>query len=49
LATAHDIAEEARHHLLHQVRRLSSITIHTSPASRPGRDPHAITSHHFKR
>ena len=47
LATAHTIAEEARHHLLHQVRRLSSITIHTSPTSRPGRDPHAITSHHF--
>jgi cation diffusion facilitator family transporter len=49
LATAHTIAEEARHHLLHQVRRLSSITIHTSPTSRPGRDPHAITSHHFNR
>jgi cation diffusion facilitator family transporter len=47
LAAAHTIAEEARHHLLHQVRRLSSITIHTSPTSRPGRDPHAITSHHF--
>jgi cation diffusion facilitator family transporter len=49
LATAHTIAEEARHHLLHQVRRLSSITIHTSPTSRPGLDPHAITSHHFNR
>jgi cation diffusion facilitator family transporter len=47
LATAHTIAEEARHHLLHQVRRLSAITIHTSPSSRLGHDPHALTSHHF--
>ena len=49
LATAHAIAEEARHHLLHQVRRLSSITIHTSPSRRGGSDPHALTSHHFDR
>jgi cation diffusion facilitator family transporter len=49
LATAHAIAEEARHHLLHQVRRLSSITIHSSPTGGPGLDPHALTSHHFHR
>jgi cation diffusion facilitator family transporter len=49
LATAHAIAEEARHHLLHQVRRLSSITIHSSPTAVPGHDPHALTSHHFNR
>ena len=47
LEAAHGIAEEARHHLLHQVRRLSSITIHTSPSRRHGVDPHALTSHHF--
>jgi cation diffusion facilitator family transporter len=47
LEAAHTIAEEARHHLLHQVRRLSSITIHSSPSSRHGGDPHALTSHHF--
>jgi cation diffusion facilitator family transporter len=49
LETAHAIAEEARHHLLHQVRRLSSITIHSSPTGGPGLDPHALTSHHFQR
>ena len=47
LADAHDIAEEARHRLLHQVRRLGEATIHTSPCGHDGRDHHAATSHHF--
>ena len=47
LSTAHAIAEDARHQLLHKIRRLSSVTIHTSPSARPGVDPHAVTAHHF--
>ena len=47
LDAAHDIAEEARHGLLHGVRRLTQATIHVSPCGHDGRDPHASTSHHF--
>ena len=43
LADAHDIAEEARHLLLHQVRRLGQATIHTSPCAHDGRDQHAVS------
>lgn len=32
LAQAHDLAHHAEAHLLHQVRRLTAATIHTSPA-----------------
>ncbi len=47
LSRAHDIAEQARHRLLHDVRRLSSATIHSSPCRHHGADPHALTAHHF--
>jgi cation diffusion facilitator family transporter len=47
LADAHDVAERARHLLLHQVPRLTQATIHSSPASADGVDPHALTGHHF--
>jgi cation diffusion facilitator family transporter len=47
LSAAHAIAEDARHQLLHKVRRLTSVTIHTSPSSLHGIDPHAMTAHHF--
>jgi cation diffusion facilitator family transporter len=46
LGAAHDVAEDARHELLHRVRRLTSVTIHTSPTAVGGRDPHARTAHH---
>ncbi|HEY1636266.1 MAG TPA: cation diffusion facilitator family transporter [Acidimicrobiales bacterium] len=48
LSRAHDIAEDARHRLLHDVRRLSSATIHSSPCDHHGVDPHSLTAHHFK-
>ncbi|HSY15327.1 MAG TPA: cation diffusion facilitator family transporter, partial [Jatrophihabitantaceae bacterium] len=32
LADAHDLAHHAEQHLLHQVRRLTAATVHTSPA-----------------
>lgn len=46
LQDAHDVAEEARHRLLHEVRRLTSVTVHTSPCNHHGVDPHARTLHH---
>ncbi len=48
LGAAHDVAEEARHRLLHEVRRLTSVTVHTSPCGHDGRDPHALTAHHLE-
>jgi cation diffusion facilitator family transporter len=47
LAQAHDVAEHAHHHLLHEVPRLAQATIHSSPAPTDGVDPHAITAHHL--
>jgi len=47
LAQAHDVAEHAHHHLLHEVPRLAWATIHSSPPARDGVDPHALTAHHF--
>jgi len=47
LADAHAIAEEAHHRLLHDIRRLSQATIHSSPCGHDGRDHHAPTAHHF--
>jgi len=38
LAAAHDIAEEAHHRLLHDIRRLGQATIHSSPCGHDGRD-----------
>jgi cation diffusion facilitator family transporter len=46
LGAAHGIAEEAHHRLLHEIPRLTQATIHTSPCSHDGRDPHAATAHH---
>ncbi len=46
LVEAHAIAEEAHHRLLHDVPRLSDVTIHISPCSHPDADHHALTAHH---
>jgi cation diffusion facilitator family transporter len=46
LSAAHQVAEQARHRLPHQVVRLSSVTIHTSPCDHHGSDPHGLTAHH---
>ncbi|MGH9188951.1 MAG: cation diffusion facilitator family transporter [Acidimicrobiales bacterium] len=47
LADAHDIAEDAHHRLLHDIRRLAQATIHSSPCGHDGRDHHTTTAHHF--
>jgi len=49
LAQAHDVAEHAHHHLLHQIPRLAEAAIHSSPCGHQGADPHALTAHHFQR
>ncbi len=47
LAEAHDIAEEVRHKLFHDVKGLSEASIHTDPFT-PGRDYHAAVAHHLQ-
>jgi len=49
LAEAHDVAEHAHHHLLHEIPRLAQATIHSSPVASDGSDPHSLTAHHFAR
>lgn len=46
VAAAHDIAERARHRLLHEVPHLASAIIHADPCGHDGRDPHADLAHH---
>jgi len=47
LADAHSVAEEVRHRLLHDVRRLSQVHVHVDPCTHSGADHHAGTAHHF--
>jgi divalent metal cation (Fe/Co/Zn/Cd) transporter len=46
LGEAHQIAERARHNMLHAVPRLSTITVHVDPCGHDGRDHHADLAHH---
>jgi hypothetical protein len=46
IAEAHDIAERARHALLHEVPHLASALIHADPCGHGGTDPHAELAHH---
>lgn len=47
LIDAHAIAEDAHHHLLHDIPRLTKATVHTSPSADDLLDHHAAVSHHF--
>jgi cation diffusion facilitator family transporter len=47
IAEAHDIAERARHALLHEVPHLASAIIHADPCGHGGSDPHAELAHHI--
>ena len=49
IAEAHDIAERARHALLHDVPHLASAIIHADPCGHGGSDPHAELAHHSAR
>lgn len=41
----HDIAKEARHQLLHEVKYLSNVVVHVDPASFSGEEYHQIAEH----
>lgn len=43
---AHRVAEEAEHHLLHEVRRLTAALIHPDPEPAGGADHHPLSAHH---
>jgi len=47
IAEAHDIAERARHALLHEVPHFASAIIHADPCGHGGIDPHAELAHHI--
>ena len=46
VAAAHDIAEAARHGLLHDLPRLVSAIVHADPCDHGGTDHHAGVKHH---
>jgi cation diffusion facilitator family transporter len=46
LVAAHEIAERARHSMLHDVPRLASAIVHADPCDHDGRDHHAELDHH---
>lgn len=50
VGAGHDIAERARHDLLHAVKGLDDVTVHVGPAHDGDLDdaehPHALTAHH---
>jgi cation diffusion facilitator family transporter len=46
IGEAHDIAERARHALLHDVPHLTTAIIHADPCGHGGSDPHADLAHH---
>jgi cation diffusion facilitator family transporter len=46
LGEAHQIAERARHNMLHAVPKLTSVTVHVDPCAHDGHDHHADLAHH---
>jgi divalent metal cation (Fe/Co/Zn/Cd) transporter len=46
LVAAHEIADHAHHHLLHEVPRLADATIHVNPDGDP-HEHHPMTAHHY--
>jgi cation diffusion facilitator family transporter len=49
LVEGHEIAERARHAMLHAVPKLASATVHVDPCGHGGDDPHADLAHHDER
>ncbi len=48
ITEAHEIAERARHAVLHEVTHLASAIIHADPCGHSGDDPHADLAHHHR-
>ncbi len=49
LVEGHEIAERARHAMLHAVPKLAGATVHVDPCDHGGDDPHAELAHHDER
>jgi cation diffusion facilitator family transporter len=49
LSEAHQIAEGARHAMLHAVPKLAGVTVHVDPSESDGHDAHAEVAHHAAR
>ncbi len=47
--TAHEVAVQAEHALLHAIPRLSAALVHADPAPTGEHDPHALLAHHEQR
>ena len=48
LIKAHEIAEEVRHRLFHNINGISEVIIHTDPSSAGGIDHHQAMAHHLQ-
>jgi cation diffusion facilitator family transporter len=48
IAKAHEIAEEVRHRLFHEIKGLSEASIHTDPHSHDEVDYHQTVAHHIQ-
>ena len=46
VSQGHQVSEEVRHRLLHEVPRLDTAVIHVNPCGHGGEDPHETTRHH---
>lgn len=46
LIEAHDISEQVRHQLLHDIPHLEDAWVHTNPTAHGDIDPHHLTAHH---
>jgi cation diffusion facilitator family transporter len=46
LVQAHEVATEAHHRLLHDVKGVDDVTVHVSPSSDGSADHHAVLAHH---
>jgi len=49
LISAHEIAHDAHHRLLHDLPKLTAVTVHVSPQGEEGIDHHALIQHHEDR
>lgn len=46
VAVGHDVAEQLRHTLLHEIPHLEDVSVHVNPCTHDGPDPHSMTAHH---
>ncbi len=46
--SSHQIAEQVRHHLFHELPKLEEIIVHVNPCGHSGANPHSLTAHHMQ-